>query len=43
LDIWKNLKQLEVDYDSVVIPRPKHWWFLVVPVEIEFWQVDLIA
>jgi pyridoxamine 5'-phosphate oxidase len=21
----ENLKQLEVDYDSVVIPRPKHW------------------
>jgi pyridoxine/pyridoxamine 5'-phosphate oxidase len=35
----RNLKQLEVDYDSVVIPRPKHWGgFLVVPVEIEFWQ-----
>jgi pyridoxamine 5'-phosphate oxidase len=35
----ENLKQLEVDYDSVVIPRPKHWGgFLVVPVEIEFWQ-----
>jgi pyridoxamine 5'-phosphate oxidase len=33
----ENLKQLEVDYDSVVIPRPKGW-FLVVPVEIEFWQ-----
>ncbi|MFB0910101.1 MAG: pyridoxamine 5'-phosphate oxidase [Flavobacterium sp.] len=35
----ENLKQLEVDYDNVVIPRPKHWGgFLVVPVEIEFWQ-----
>jgi pyridoxamine 5'-phosphate oxidase len=35
----ENLKQLEVDYDIVVIPRPKHWGgFLVVPVEIEFWQ-----
>jgi pyridoxamine 5'-phosphate oxidase len=23
----------------IVIPRPKHWGgFLVVPVEIEFWQ-----
>jgi hypothetical protein len=23
----ENLKKLEVDYDSVVIPRPKHKWF----------------
>jgi pyridoxamine 5'-phosphate oxidase len=35
----ENLKQLEVDYESMVIPRPKHWGgFLVVPVEVEFWQ-----
>jgi pyridoxamine 5'-phosphate oxidase len=35
----ENLKQLEAEYDSVVIPRPKHWGgFLVVPVEVEFWQ-----
>jgi pyridoxamine 5'-phosphate oxidase len=35
----ENLKQLEAEYDSMVIPRPKHWGgFLVVPVEVEFWQ-----
>jgi pyridoxamine 5'-phosphate oxidase len=35
----ENLKQLEVDYESMVILRPKHWGgFLVVPVEVEFWQ-----
>jgi pyridoxamine 5'-phosphate oxidase len=35
----ENLKQLEVDYEGIVIPRPKHWGgFLVVPFEVEFWQ-----
>jgi pyridoxamine 5'-phosphate oxidase len=35
----ENLKQLEVDYEGIVIPRPKHWGgFLVVPTEVEFWQ-----
>jgi len=35
----ENLKQLEKDYDSMVIPRPKHWGgYLVVPTEVEFWQ-----
>jgi pyridoxamine 5'-phosphate oxidase len=37
--LGENLKQLEVDFESMVIPRPKHWGgFLVVPVEVEFWQ-----
>jgi pyridoxamine 5'-phosphate oxidase len=26
------------DFDSMVIPRPKHWGYLVVPEEVEFWQ-----
>jgi len=35
----ENLKQLESEYDSMVIPRPKHWGgYLVRPVEVEFWQ-----
>ncbi|WP_348812393.1 pyridoxamine 5'-phosphate oxidase [Flavobacterium maritimum] len=35
----ENLKQLEIDYEGIVIPRPKHWGgFLVVPFEVEFWQ-----
>jgi len=35
----ENLKQLEKDFDSMVIPRPKHWGgYLVVPEEVEFWQ-----
>ncbi|UFH34753.1 pyridoxamine 5'-phosphate oxidase [Flavobacterium acetivorans] len=35
----ENLKQLENEYESMVIPRPKHWGgFLVVPHEVEFWQ-----
>ncbi len=35
----ENLKQLEEDYDGIVIPRPKHWGgFLVAPIEVEFWQ-----
>lgn len=35
----ENLKQLENEYESMVIPRPKHWGgFLVVPIEVEFWQ-----
>lgn len=35
----ENLKQLESDYEGIVIPRPKHWGgFLVVPIEVEFWQ-----
>ena len=34
-----NLKQLEADYEGIVIPRPKHWGgFLVTPIEVEFWQ-----
>lgn len=35
----KNLKELENQYESMVIPRPKHWGgYLVVPFEVEFWQ-----
>ena len=35
----ENLKKLEEDFDSIVIPRPEHWGgYLVVPVEVEFWQ-----
>jgi pyridoxamine 5'-phosphate oxidase len=35
----ENLKQLEIDYKGIVIPRPKYWGgFLVVPIEVEFWQ-----
>lgn len=35
----ENLKQLENDYEGIVIPRPKHWGgYLVVPIEVEFWQ-----
>jgi pyridoxamine 5'-phosphate oxidase len=35
----ENLKQLETDYEGIVIPRPKHWGgFLVTPLEVEFWQ-----
>ncbi|MFV5689573.1 pyridoxamine 5'-phosphate oxidase [Flavobacterium sp. ZT3R25] len=35
----ENLKQLEKDFDSMVIPRPEHWGgFLVTPLEVEFWQ-----
>lgn len=35
----ENLKQLEADYEGIVIPRPKHWGgFLVTPFEVEFWQ-----
>ena len=35
----ENLKQLENDYEGIVIPRPEHWGgFLVTPVEVEFWQ-----
>ena len=35
----ENLKQLENDYEGIVIPRPKHWGgYLVVPFEVEFWQ-----
>ncbi|RDI49473.1 pyridoxamine 5'-phosphate oxidase [Flavobacterium glaciei] len=34
-----NLKKLEKDFESLVIPRPKHWGgFLVQPLEVEFWQ-----
>ena len=34
-----DLKQLEADYEGIVIPRPKHWGgFLVTPIEVEFWQ-----
>ena len=35
----ENLKQLECDYEGVVIPRPEHWGgFLVTPLSVEFWQ-----
>ncbi|MEN9909968.1 MAG: hypothetical protein RLZZ540_3127 [Bacteroidota bacterium] len=35
----ENLKQLESEFESMVIPRPKHWGgYLVVPFEVEFWQ-----
>ena len=35
----ESLKQLEKDYESMVIPRPQHWGgFLVTPLEVEFWQ-----
>jgi len=35
----ENLKQLEIDYEGMVIPRPEHWGgFLVTPLEVEFWQ-----
>ncbi|MFC3336061.1 pyridoxamine 5'-phosphate oxidase [Flavobacterium palustre] len=35
----ENLKQLESEFESMVIPRPKHWGgYLVRPVEVEFWQ-----
>ncbi|CAM4122988.1 pyridoxamine 5'-phosphate oxidase [Flavobacterium weaverense] len=35
----ENLKQLEGDYEGIVIPRPDHWGgFLVTPLEVEFWQ-----
>lgn len=34
-----NLKNLESQYDGMVIPRPEHWGgYLVKPVEVEFWQ-----
>ncbi|MFV8376004.1 pyridoxamine 5'-phosphate oxidase [Flavobacterium sp. LB1P62] len=34
-----NLKQLEKDFESMVIPRPEYWGgFLVTPLEVEFWQ-----
>ncbi|TDE28336.1 pyridoxamine 5'-phosphate oxidase [Flavobacterium ranwuense] len=35
----ENLKELEKDFDGIVIPRPKYWGgFLVTPLEVEFWQ-----
>ncbi len=35
----KNLKDLESHYESMVVPRPKHWGgYLVKPFEVEFWQ-----
>ena len=35
----ENLKQLESDYEGIVIPRPEHWGgFLVTPLSVEFWQ-----
>ena len=35
----QNLKQLEINYDGMVIPRPEHWGgLLVTPLEFEFWQ-----
>lgn len=34
-----NLKQLEANYEGMVIPRPAHWGgFIVTPLEVEFWQ-----
>ena len=39
----ENLKLLEKDFESIVIPRPKHWGgYLVTPLEVEFWQVRAI-
>ncbi len=35
----ENLKQLEANFEGMVIPRPEHWGgFLVTPLEVEFWQ-----
>jgi pyridoxamine 5'-phosphate oxidase len=35
----ENLKQLEDNYEGMVIPRPEHWGgFLITPLEVEFWQ-----
>ena len=35
----ENLKQLEANFEGMVIPRPEHWGgFLVSPLEVEFWQ-----
>lgn len=35
----ENLKQLENDFEGIVIPRPEHWGgFLVIPISVEFWQ-----
>jgi pyridoxamine 5'-phosphate oxidase len=35
----ENLKNIEAQYEGMVIPRPDHWGgFLVKPVEVEFWQ-----
>ncbi|WP_413998268.1 pyridoxamine 5'-phosphate oxidase [Flavobacterium sp. W1B] len=35
----ENLKKLENEFESMVIPRPEHWGgYLVVPFEVEFWQ-----
>lgn len=35
----KNLKELEKDFDGMLILRPKYWGgFLVTPLEVEFWQ-----
>ena len=34
-----NLKQLESNFEGMLIPRPEHWGgFLVTPLEVEFWQ-----
>lgn len=35
----ENLKKLEIEFENKPIVRPAHWGgFLVVPVEVEFWQ-----
>ena len=35
----ENLKQLESNFEGMVIPRPENWGgFLVTPLEVEFWQ-----
>ncbi|MFV8370063.1 pyridoxamine 5'-phosphate oxidase [Flavobacterium sp. LB2R40] len=35
----ENLKQLEKDFEGIIIPRPQHWGgFIVTPLEVEFWQ-----
>ncbi|MBU0940611.1 MAG: pyridoxamine 5'-phosphate oxidase [Bacteroidetes bacterium] len=35
----ENLKNLALQYEGMVIPRPEHWGgYLVNPVEVEFWQ-----
>ena len=35
----ENLKELETNYEGIVIPRPEHWGgFLITPLQVEFWQ-----
>lgn len=38
-DLVQEVKNLEVKYDGIEIPRPAHWGgYLVKPTMIEFWQ-----